>query len=523
MPWLPSTLRGRLLLVFYGGVLLTLLGFSLVYSLLQQHQQLTSRSLELPEATELWLRLDQAVGDSQGLLQQSLEVPTRPPLEPPEVVWESEVRPILEHLQELYGKARVWEEERAAETRFFYDTRLLLRSLKDLQDEVAGLALESPEDALVLFRERLGPLEKEIRGSISGLIRIQLDLSRNNLAAVQQHLLELNQRVVWAALLMLLGLALLAGLLARQIVNPLKRLQHAILQLKEDRFQGDLGWQRRDEIGDLAREFQQMAEAIRERTRQLERSHEDLSRAYRDLDAATQARSEFFAGMSHDLRTPLNAIIGFADALLQETPEDPLTPYQADRLRRILNSGRQLLEMLNSLLDLSKIEAGRMPLHVEPFDLAICVRDAAQLLEPLWRQKQLSCEVHLEHEPWPCTSDEGKLRQILHNLMGNAIKFTPAGGTLKVDAAQEGDWVRLSVQDSGIGIPEAAQEQVFEMFQQVETHAAFRGQGTGLGLALVRRMVDLLEGTVTLKSQEGQGSTFTVRFPAQLGTRSPGP
>ncbi len=506
---MPTTLRGKLLLVFYVGVLLTASGFGAIYLLVRDHQTLTEQSLELPEATALWGQLDAAVERSQILLRDVVQQQRAP--EELTQQWESEVESTLERIQQLYRRGRVWQEERAVETRTLYDTRLLLRTLKDLQQTVS---LAPPEVALVQLREDVEPLVREVRGSMASLIRQQLDLSRSNLRDLQRNLLELNARMGAAALLLLLGLSLLAWMLARQVVNPLRTLQQAIRQLKDDRLQGQLQLQHQnDEIGELAKEFEQMAAAIRDRTRQLERSHEELSQAYRDLNGATQARSEFFAGMSHDLRTPLNAIIGFADALLQDSPDDPLTAYQADRLRRILKSGKQLLEMLNALLDLSKIEAGRMPLHPERFSLAQCLRETVQLLEPLTHQKQLACTLTVAQDPWPCHTDEGKVRQVVQNLLGNAIKFTPSGGHLEVIAAPEGDWVRLEVRDSGIGIPESEQEVVFELFRQVDDrHRAH--QGTGLGLALVRSMTDLLEGSVSLSSQEGAGSTFTVRFPA---------
>ncbi len=506
---MPTTLRGKLLLVFYVGVLLTVSGFGAIYLLVRDHQTLTEQSLELPEATALWGQLDAAVERSQVLLRDVVQQQ-----QPPDVLaqqWNTEVESTLERIQQLYRRDRVWQEERAVETRTLYDTRLLLRSLQGLQEEVGRAA---PEAASVRLRDEVEPLVREVRGSMASLIRQQLDLSRSNLRDLQRNLLELNARMGAAALLMLLGLSLLAWVLAKQVVNPLRTLQQAIRQFKEDRLQGQLNLKRQnDEIGDLAEEFEQMAAAIQDRTRQLERSHEELSQAYRDLNGATQARSEFFAGMSHDLRTPLNAIIGFADALLQESPDDPLTPYQADRLGRILKSGRQLLEMLNALLDLSKIEAGRMPLHPERFNLTQCLRETVQLLEPLMHQKQLSCDLTAAADPWWCHTDEGKVRQIVQNLLGNAIKFTPNGGALQVLAVAEGEWVRLQVVDSGIGIPDSEQERVFDLFRQVEDRSRSH-QGSGLGLALVRSMTDLLEGTVSLKSDEGVGSTFTVRFPA---------
>jgi signal transduction histidine kinase len=230
------------------------------------------------------------------------------------------------------------------------------------------------------------------------------------------------------------------------------------------------------------------------------------------LEIANRHKTEFLANMSHELRTPLNAIIGFSEVLIQRMFGE-LNEQQADYLEDILSSGRHLLTLINDILDLSKIEAGRMELEAAPFSLVAALNNAVTLV----RERAMSHGIRLELDVGPeldtMVADERKLKQVVVNLLANAVKFTPDGGTVSLRAARENGEVRLSVQDTGIGIAPDDQERIFEEFQQA-THQGERSrEGTGLGLTLSKRMVELHGGTLTVDSAPGKGSTFTVALP----------
>ncbi|MGK5090975.1 ATP-binding protein [Deltaproteobacteria bacterium TL4] len=241
-----------------------------------------------------------------------------------------------------------------------------------------------------------------------------------------------------------------------------------------------------------------------------------LEAANVELEIATRSKSEFLANMSHELRTPLNAIIGFAEALSDDDDDDPLTDYQRDRLGRIHQSGQNLLALINSLLDLSKIEAGRMEVANVPFNIKKVVENVLMMLESLVASKSMTLNLHLKTEEFQCQSDPNKIRQILINLLGNSIKFTDEGGAITVTISRENEWIIIAVADTGCGIPKDQHESIFDSFRQVDGSATRNYEGTGLGLALVKSMIQLLGGNITVESELNVGSTFMIQFPAKL-------
>ena len=234
------------------------------------------------------------------------------------------------------------------------------------------------------------------------------------------------------------------------------------------------------------------------------------------LEVANRHKSEFLANMSHELRTPLNAIIGFSEVLLQRMFGE-LNEQQADYLADIMTSGRHLLSLINDILDLSKIEAGRMDLQLAPFSMVAALNNAVTLV----RERATSHGIKLELEVTPpldeILADERKLKQVVVNLLANAVKFTPDGGRVSVQAAQVNGDVRLRVRDTGIGIAPEDQQRIFEEFQQARRQTAQSREGTGLGLTLSKRFVELHGGTLTVESEPGKGSTFTVTLPVMKG------
>jgi signal transduction histidine kinase len=240
----------------------------------------------------------------------------------------------------------------------------------------------------------------------------------------------------------------------------------------------------------------------------------ELEDKSRELEAASRHKSEFLANMSHELRTPLNAIIGFSEVLGERMFGD-LNDKQAEYIEDILSSGRHLLALINDILDLSKVEAGRMELELSRFDLPAAIGGAVILVRERATRHGLALDVSVDDRLGPFVGDERKIRQVLLNLLSNAVKFTPERGRVAVRAAPADGAVEVSVSDTGIGIAPEDQEAIFQEFRQVGTDYAKKREGTGLGLALARRFIDLHGGRIWVKSRLGEGSTFTFTLPVR--------
>jgi signal transduction histidine kinase/putative methionine-R-sulfoxide reductase with GAF domain len=235
----------------------------------------------------------------------------------------------------------------------------------------------------------------------------------------------------------------------------------------------------------------------------------------RQLEVASQHKSEFLANMSHELRTPLNAIIGFSE-VLGERMFGELNEKQDEYLKDIYASGQHLLSLINDILDLSKIEAGRMELEVSEFHLPTALDNALTLVRERAGRRGIALGMTVDERLGLIRADERKIRQVVLNLLSNAIKFTPEGGRIEVRAAPVDGSVEISVTDTGVGIAPEDQEAIFEEFKQVGT-AAKKVEGTGLGLALSRKFIELHGGRIWVKSEVGVGSTFTFRIPVHTG------
>ncbi len=233
----------------------------------------------------------------------------------------------------------------------------------------------------------------------------------------------------------------------------------------------------------------------------------EIEEKSQQIEAANRHKSEFLANMSHELRTPLNAIIGFSEVLLEHMFGE-LNEKQDEYVDDVLSSGRHLLSLINDILDLSKVEAGRMDLELAQFDLPLAVENTITLVRERASRHGISLHREIDKQLGDFVGDERKIKQILLNLLSNAVKFTPEGGRVEVKAVMADGSVEISVSDTGIGIAPEDQEKIFEEFRQVGTGYAQKREGTGLGLTLTKKFVEMHGGKIWVESDPGKGSTF---------------
>jgi len=242
----------------------------------------------------------------------------------------------------------------------------------------------------------------------------------------------------------------------------------------------------------------------------------ELARAKERAEAADRVKSSFLATMSHELRTPLNAIIGFTGIMLQGLPGS-LSDEQRKQLAIVQNSGRHLLNLINDVLDISKIEAGELSLDSTVFDIGQSIEKAVKMVSPMAGQKGIAIETAISGEVGATRNDQRRVEQVLINILNNAVKFTEEG-RVRVSGSREGDQYVLTVSDTGVGIAPDELEAIFKPFHQSETGRMRRHEGTGLGLSICRKILDMMGGAIGVASAPGQGSTFTVRFPIEIKT-----
>jgi signal transduction histidine kinase len=265
----------------------------------------------------------------------------------------------------------------------------------------------------------------------------------------------------------------------------------------------------------------QLEERIQAATADLAEQNTRLQWQSRELEKANRLKSEFLASMSHELRTPINALIGYASLMLDRIYGD-LTPRQEEGLNRIQGAAQHLLALINDILDLAKIEAGRMPLHLDDVTLSDVMTEISQQIEPMVKKKHLTLSVELPPSQVKLHTDRTKVKQILLNLLSNAVKFTHHGG-IWVTVSKDEEDLRFDVRDTGIGIRAADLESIWEDFRQVDQSRTREFGGTGLGLSITRKLVDALGGHVFAESVYGKGSTFTVVLPVRSVVRPDDP
>lgn len=325
-------------------------------------------------------------------------------------------------------------------------------------------------------------------------------------------------------------------ILTKLILSPVRTLRETTEKVQA----GDLAIRSQIKTGD---EFEQLSEAFNSMLERVEQSQAQLRAMNEGLDLkltelaeaniglyeSNRLKSEFVASVSHELRTPLNSIIGFTELLAELAESDPAAdPKRKRYLDNILTSGRSLLEMINELLDMAKIEAGRMEVNVEPTSVADLVEGLVAIMRPQAEAKEIDVQINVGRNVPMIETDPGKLQQILYNFMSNAVKFTPESGTVSISAERvrrqdNSIGVRLSVTDTGPGIPEDMQDVIFEKFRQVDASHTRAHAGTGLGLAICRELAEMLGASVSFVSEPGSGATFYVELPTTHQPDEPKP
>jgi signal transduction histidine kinase len=360
------------------------------------------------------------------------------------------------------------------------EDKATIEEMEPLRADAEGLAQNLYQDAAVLANRTNDEIERVIARNASSL-----ESSRALFIGVSAGALVL---------------ALLLGfVLSWSLIGPIQNIDNRLAGIASGDFSGHVEVENRDELGALGANVNRM--------------NEELRRLYLELEAASRHKSEFLANMSHELRTPLNAIIGFSQVLRDEMVGS-VNPKQAEYLDDIISSGNHLLSLINDVLDLSKVEAGQVELDVHPFSL----REALERGVVMVRERATEDGVRVAFEADPeidvVDGDERRIKQVIFNLLSNAVKFTPAGGEVDVSAMRVNGEVRVSVADTGPGVDPEDHERIFEEFRQTESGLE-QHEGTGLGLALSKRFVELHGGRIWIESELGRGSTFVFTLPAE--------
>ena len=347
-----------------------------------------------------------------------------------------------------------------------------------------------------------------------GTIFVEADMS-------EMHALVMSYVKIGATILLgaMLVAFVLSSRLQQVISKPILALAETTRVVSEQKnYSVRAVKQSEDEIGSLIDRFNEMLGQMEKHEKAMVEVNEQLRHSQQQALAATEAKSQFLANMSHELRTPLNAIIGYSEMLQEEAQDAGNAQFVAD-LEKIHGAGKHLLALINDILDLSKIEAGKMELYLETFELKTMLEDVVATTRLLVQKKSNTLVVNLSPGLGAMRADLTKVRQALFNLLSNASKFTERG-TITLSAARETtsgrDWIVLKVADTGIGMTGQQLGRMFQAFSQADASTVRKYGGTGLGLAITRHFCRMMGGDVTVSSEQGAGSTFTLRLPAEV-------
>jgi len=316
------------------------------------------------------------------------------------------------------------------------------------------------------------------------------------------------------------------------MVKPVAKLARTTQAVARGDFNHKVDIRSKDELGELGRSVNLMTESLAIQSKQLQNQvaeleivNKDLQERERELQltnkqlkTANRLKSQFLATMSHELRTPLNSIIGFSELLEDET-YGSLNSKQRKYVGNIVASSKHLLQLINDVLDLAKVESGTIEIHPEALVLPEAIASVKSVVEPLAIKKDISLSINIDNDVKQVWADPARFKQILYNLLSNAIKFTPSGGKVSIEAVHNNGAAEISVTDTGIGISQGDQQRIFSEFLQVEGSYARKYEGTGLGLALTKKLVELHGGKIWVQSTPGKGSRFTFTIPEHPWTK----
>jgi two-component system, sensor histidine kinase and response regulator len=427
------------------------------------------------------------------------------------------------------------------------DLSILLKETKELvSDNPAQVErLEKIEQSIIFWQENVAILEIEERRKVNGLTRTMADLTslieegtgkramdniRSQLQSfkdVEVKLLvirDMNSErgiiatqyvIIFGTMVIVIISLIWAIWLAGNICKSLALLKNASDSIKKGVYPGKINIDTKDELSDLGTAFENMAEEIQANEKDILYKKEEAEKAKEEAEKANQAKSVFLANMSHEIRTPMNAVLGYSQILLRKRGLDKETK---DSIKTIDSSGRSLLALINEILDISKIESGKMELNLSDFDLNGIIDAISSMFELRCKQKQLIWTVKGFSNPVLVKGDEAKIRQVLVNLIGNAIKFTDSGEVIFSVIALKDNCFRFDIKDTGYGIPVESQGKIFDAFQQ-EAEGAKKG-GTGLGLAISKKQLSLMGADLLLKSDVNEGAHFyfTLNLPPSTST-----
>ena len=354
-------------------------------------------------------------------------------------------------------------------------------------------------------------------------VSVSIPLDRTNKAMQANRAILITTALTTAILAMIVSYVIVRYV----IVKPVKHLRDVsdAVAAGDVNIRADI--QTRDEFEELCHAFNRMLrnliamqEELRGVNRELDRKVDELAQANMALHQMNKLKSEFMATMSHELRTPLNSVIGFSEML---STSDRLSEKERRYAANIQRSGKMLLGLINDILDLAKIESGKMEVRTEEFSIRDVIEGLLTMIRPIAEEKSIQIETSVDPEIPVLYQDPGKLQQILYNLLSNAVKFTPEGGRVSVSVNAAATDLVLAVADTGVGIPPEDRDRIFEKFRQgsvvsqgTDPVHTRQYSGTGLGLSIVRELCHMLGGEVTLESELGRGSTFKVRLPLRL-------
>jgi signal transduction histidine kinase len=371
------------------------------------------------------------------------------------------------------------------------------------------------EAALSLQLSNGYPLYQEIERQVREMVTLEerkMDGLRASVAAANRQAIVLLTGFLGLSVL----LALLLGfVISWSFIVPVREVHRVLGQVATGDFSTTIAVPNRDEFGLLATRMNHMTRELGKLNEEQRQTARQLSSLNTQLQKASQAKSTFLASMSHELRTPMNAILGFTELMLDGVYGDP-APTLAQPLQDIQINGRHLLRLINAVLDLSKIEAGRMELNVADYTVADVVAVVHSSLRSLASEKGLEFLTAVPDDLPTASGDSGRVTQCLMNLAGNALKFTPRG-RVEIAVERQGEWLLYRVADTGIGIAPEHIDDLFTEFRQADPTVAQEFGGTGLGLSITKKFVELHGGRIWVESEPGTGSTFFVALPVRTG------